>query len=289
MGKSDKKLVSIDWSGAGEDDEPATGIRVAYWTREDGFQLEGPARLRRAVKSWSRVELEEYLLETLAADAEPALVACDFGFGLPWGADREVFGVEGWRQTVDAVAKLYAQFGTARETAEQINRWERFAGHGPYRFDPDRSDFRFYLDHGVAYHRLTEMVVPQALSQWYLGSGATVGFSTITGLAMLSRLLSHRDREGLPFAIHPQEPDAVPGARHVLVESYPALIPLNSYTRTLSDRHTRDARKVLGWLYVMCTQRKLDEVTQVPLERLARLDPNAEKRVQFEGWIAGVL
>jgi len=88
--------------------------------------------------------------------------------------------------------RRYAAAGTARATAQAINNQPRFSGHGPFRFDADRNDFRFGLDHGVPYYRHTELVAPQAISQWYLGSGGNVGFHSITGMAAIDDLIKQR-------------------------------------------------------------------------------------------------
>src|SRR5262249_8092440 len=143
---------------------------------------------KRTVVSWSRRAFRAWLAEQLR-EKQPALVAMDFGFGLPWGSDQAVFGVIGWREMIDAIAERYEENGTARATAQAVNHEERFGGHGPYRFDDSRNDFRFYSDNGVAYYRLTELIAPQGISQWYLGSGGTVGFHTISGLSEIHHLV----------------------------------------------------------------------------------------------------
>jgi hypothetical protein len=48
---------------------------------------------------------------------------------------------------------------------------ETTLGDGPYRFNDSRTDFRFYTEHNIAYYRLVELLTPQAISEWYLGSG----------------------------------------------------------------------------------------------------------------------
>jgi hypothetical protein len=124
-----------------------------------------------------------------------------------------------------AVAEVYEQEGSARGAAESVNLRPELGGHGPYRFNHDRTDFRFYLDNGVGYYRLVEMAIPQAISQWYLGAGAAVGFSSITGMATLDHLLTLREHGKIDFRVWPQEGLVPEANKHTIVESYLAMYP----------------------------------------------------------------
>lgn len=160
------------------------------------------------------------------------------------------------------------EHGTARAVATQaVNARPEFGGHGPYRFDENRNDFRFYLDHGVRYYREVETFVPQALSPWYVGSGAAVGFSTITGMAAIGELLHARDRGDCDFRVWPFE-DAEDG-RSVLAEVYPAIWPHPGTGHSSNDE--RDASKIAEHLSVCATSNVL-------------LSTAAKE----EGWILGV-
>src|SRR5262249_12818066 len=114
----------------------------------------------------------------------------------------------------------------------------------PYRL-ADRADQRFNVSSGVPYYRLTELFIPEAKSQFYVGRGAQVGMSTITGLACLARLLDMRDDGLLAFGIWPFED--IP-ARHLVVEVYPALFP-KIPTEVLMNDHQRDAMRTVRWLH----------------------------------------
>jgi len=175
------RIVSVDWSGA-DNVMKRVDLRVAAFdAATNQLRIVNPPFGTRPRASWSRREFQTWIVHQLQ-DKTPTLVAMDFGFGLPWGSDKIVFGASGWHDMVRAIAERYAEKGTARETAKAINAEARFGGHGPYRFDrPDRNDFRFYSDKGVAYYRLTELIAPQAMSQWYCGSGAKVSFHTFSG------------------------------------------------------------------------------------------------------------
>lgn len=175
------RYISVDWSGAGTE-EQRYGLRVVEASHEnaEGIVVDPP---RSGATRWTRTECRRYLAEALHGGQPRCLVAMDFGFGYPWGADVSVFGSGGWEGMLGTLSSLYDEEGTARSVAQRINSSASFGGHGPYRFDDSRTDFRFYLDSGTPYYRLVEMAVPQAVSQWYLGSGGTVGFSTITGMA----------------------------------------------------------------------------------------------------------
>jgi hypothetical protein len=240
----------------------------------------------------------------------------DFGFGLPWGADRAVFGVTGWHEMLRKVAERYDENGIARETAKAVNAENRFDGHGPYRFDHSRNDFRFYLDTGVAYYRLAELVVPQASSQWNLckNKGA-VGFHSITGMAMLDQLIRLRTDKKIDFVVWPHESDRPDGKKHCLVECYPAICPMLSCPKCNTpypprssngpyevrrcascqqpgqwkDSHQEDAWKVLQRLLSKRDAGQLPQMFQIkehPFGRISGVD--FRKQIEFEGWIIGL-
>jgi hypothetical protein len=198
------RLISVDWSGAGSE-TGGVDLRVAIFdAATNEATIVDRTHRSRTVVSWSRQAFRTWIIEQLQ-DKRPALVAMDFGFGLPWASDQAVFGVAGWREMIHKIAEQYEQHRTARATAKAINNEERFGGHGPYRFNENRNDFRFYSDNGVAYYRLTELIAPQGISQWYLGSGGTVGFHTISGLAAINYLVQEREAGRLDFLVWPHE------------------------------------------------------------------------------------
>jgi hypothetical protein len=137
---------------------------------------------------------------------------------------------------------------TARAAAQAINALPAFGGHGPFRFDETRHDYRFYVQKGVPYYRLTELAAPQAISQWYLGSGGAVGFHTITGWSALNHLLDLREKGEVRFKVWPHETLTPEG--NTLIESYPGLCPtLDTYGPCHGDDE-EDAWKVLQFLVV---------------------------------------
>lgn len=285
------RIISIDWSGAGRDTS-GVDLRVAAFDAANGPEACIVDRRygERSVASWSRHALQQWLVGQLRHE-QPVLVAMDFGFGLPWGSDRAVFGVSGWRPMVRAIGERYAQCGTARSTATAINGLPRFQGHGPYRFDDTRSDFRFYADNDVAYFRLTELIAPQAISQWYLGSGGTVGFHTISGLAAIDQLIQLRERGEIDFTVWPHECLAPTGTRHVLAESYPAICErLVEYgaCRT-DDPHQRDAWRVIQMLLSHREHGRLPDLFQIKERPFGRIsDVDFKTQIQFEGHIIGI-
>lgn len=282
------RIISIDWSGAGSESE-GVDLRIAIFdSTTDECTIVNRRRGRQEFFSWSRVDCREWLLERLSEDV-PTLVAMDFGFGMPWGTDRAVFGIEGWRGMVGSIGEKYRQHGTARATAQAINCDDRFEGHGPYRFDESRSDFRFYLDNGVPYFRLTELITPQAISQWYLGSGGTVGFHTITGLAAIDHLLSLRDAGKLDFIVWPQETLSLNGKKHALVESYPSICPQLDDYGPCRDSHQKDAWKVLQQLVLARSDRTLAEKFTIEEQNCGRVNGvSFREQIQFEGFIFGL-
>lgn len=244
--------------------------------------------LQAGARSWSRNDAVVFLTRELRSDKPRTAVAFDFAFGLPWGSDREVFGVAGWRAMLRSLRDLYLEDGTARATAAAINNRQEFQGHGPYRFDESRADFRFYVRHAVAYYRLIELVMPQAISVWYMGSGATVGFHTITGLVCLATLFDHRDRGRVDFSVWPHEATRGPFHSHVLLEGYRAAFPACADFGPCRDPDERDAWRMLEWMRSMNAAGQLEDKLRLPVDLITKLVPGGVERVQFEGWILGV-
>jgi len=284
------RLISVDWSGAGKESD-GVALRVATYDKcTDQAVILDRQEADCTFVSWSRQSFRAWIAEQLRYE-QSALIALDFGFGLPWGADQAVFGVDGWRPLLNAVAKRYHASSKARATAEAINSEAHFSGHGPYRFDDSRNNYRFYADRRVAYYRQTELVAPQAISQWYLGSGGTVGFHTITGLAAMDWLIQQRDAGEFDFVVWPQESLEPDGSKHVFVESYPAICPIPSDFGPCrpNDGNQKDAWRVLQMLIASRAEGTLTDLFQIPEMPFGRCSgiPFVEQ-VQFEGWIFGL-
>ncbi|TWW11161.1 hypothetical protein E3A20_05200 [Planctomyces bekefii] len=280
-----ERIISIDWSGAGNEEERVP-LRVAVWDNDAGAcRIELPPA-NGIIRSWRRREVREYLRRVLQ-EQKRTLVGMDFGFGLPWRSDQQVFQTKGWRAMLQQVGQLYAHGGTARSTAQGINELQRFGGHGPYRFNECRTDFRFYLANNVAYYRITELAAPQAISQWYLGSGGTVGFHTISGLSALDWLIGLREQNQLKFAVWPFE--SVGDDVHVLVETYPAICPQCADYGPCQGDDERDAWKVLQTLVHHNQNGTLDAFFHIPEQHFGRTtDVAFSAQVGFEGWIFGL-
>lgn len=280
-----ERIISIDWSGAGEETD-LVGLRIAVWdhsTDQSYIRLPSPVSNRR---NWRRSECRAFLREALS-QPQRTLVALDFCLGLPCGSDRVVFGVNGWREMVRQIGQVYSSAKTARLAAQRINSWEKFKNHGPYRFDEHRNDFRFYIDQGIAYYRLTELAAPQAISPWYLGSGGTVGFHTISGLAAIDYLLREREQGRLEFFVWPFEP--VDSNRHAIVESYPALTPACVDGGQCKGGDEQDAWKVLQQLVVANKDRTIDRwfhPTACPFGRIENV--SFADQIAIEGFIFGL-
>jgi hypothetical protein len=283
-----ERYVSIDWSGASTEDRRGD-LRVVQATEDEpgGVVVAPPAR-RRGVRSWTRAECRAWLVEALREEMPRCIVAMDFGFGYPMGADRAMFEVSGWRAHVRSIAETYKRSGSARSAAQEINASPRFAGHGPYRFDENRTDRIFYQVHGVSYYRLVETAIPQAISQWYLGSGGTVGFHTITGLFTLDELIGLRQRGVVDFVVWPQEGITPTKDKHVLAESYPAIYPQTQDREESHDEHTRDAWRVLQWLLAEDEAGTLMNHFGIEALPFGRAEgASFQDQVRFEGWILG--
>ncbi len=283
-----ERIISIDWSGAGEESR-GVDLRIAQWDARTGATDIVDRQLgSRTVRSWSRAACRDWLEAQLRSDA-PALIACDFGFGYCWGADQAIFGVSGWHAMIQRIATLYRQHRTARATAQHINTLPQFEGHGPFRFNESRNDFRFYMQHGISYYRLCEMLAPQSISQWYLGAGGTVGFHSITGMAALHDLVLKRQRGDFEFEVWPQETLAPTGAKHVFAEVYPSLCPRLDDYGPCQDDHQRDAWKVLQMIKSARDEVRLSQLFDVAPLRCGRVEGVPfEKQLQFEGFILGL-
>jgi len=279
------RIISIDWSGKGRDEDPV-GMRIADCQGlADAGRIQPPPNAARR-RSWRRSECRTFLQNALSKD-ERTLVAMDFGFGLPWGSDQAIFGVKGWREMIRQIASLYAKVNKARKVAETINAFPQFNDHGPYRFNECRTDCRFYLDSGVAYYRLTELAAPQAMSQWYMGSGGTVAFSTITGLSAINHLIDLREKGRLKFAVWPME--LVSPGQHVLVESYPAICPPCIESNQWQGNDERDAWKVLRYLRSANMAGDIESWFELPVLPFGRINNVAcTDQIRFEGAIFGL-
>ena len=290
------RIFSVDWSGAGTETETETDgvdLRVAAFDAKPNRSIiMNRTYQNKEVASWSRKEFRSLLINQLC-DERPALVALDFGFGMPWGTDRVVFDAEGWHDMLFALSNIYSEYLRARPTAEAINNSSQFRGHGPYRFDDSRSDFRFYLDQGISYYRLTELLAPQAISQWYLGSGGTVGFHTMSGFHSLNMLLLLREMKMVDFEVWPHENLKPDGSRNVLVESYPAITPQLEEEEygpcRQGDSHQRDARRVLQMLVKAREAGTLGDFFDIREQQIGRVTGvDFWDQIRFEGYIFGL-
>lgn len=268
-----ERFIGIDWSGAATDEDGvALAIAVAEGTKKPRIvkRADGGRRTK-----WSRRAACDWLAHELAHGAPRTLVLVDAGFAFASGAAELLVGARSWSELASGFGALYRHHGTARAVAQHVNA--RFPDGAPFRFDDARNDLRWYAAHHVPYYRQTELLVPQTISEFYLGSGSAVGFHTITLLAALDAL---RNRS-VAFAVWPFE-DAAEG--HVLAECYPSLC------RSLApiahdDPDERDALAMCRWA------RGVDlapffELAEVPVGRDTR--KTWTQQIAEEGWILGV-
>jgi len=268
-----ERWVAVDWSGSGTDSKRASGLAVALWSAERS-ELEFAHPQPR-----SRQEMTGWLAGKLSPTEPPTLIGLDFGFGYPAPAASVVFGAKGWRDLTFRIAELLERHGTAREVAGFLNSVPSFNGHGPFRLE-NRNDHHFYVEHGVPYLRLTEQFAPQAISQWYLGPGAALGFSTITGLACVGRLIKLQENGATDFAVFPFESPTQ--ARHVVAEIYPALYP-SAGTKELRG-HRHDAEKSVRWLHQHYRHKDALRLPSIPGFEADVIRHQACE----EGWILGI-
>jgi hypothetical protein len=212
-------------------------------------------------------------------------VLLDFPFSFPYGTATAWGAGESWHDLVHFIASRYKvadRAKPARTVAECLN-----ADRGDaFRFDGDRCSKDWYLGHGVAYFRATELAVSEALSEFYAGAGAQVALGTLSGLNCLAGLFRKREPRETVFKVWPFEATSGEGSQHILAESYPALFPPADIDET---EHRRDARRmVLAARAALAdgTLRNWFQVPAVPFGRYAGV--SFEEQIRFEGWIAGV-
>jgi len=288
-----ERFIGIDWSGARSEDQPVA-LAIAEATTGGGPRLTTPPHGR--TRKWTRSAARALLGERLAPGMPRTLVAIDMAVGLPWGSDRALFGVVGWRAMVDAMAADHGLanelgvVGSARSTAERINA--RFPDGAPFRTDQTRNDGRFYRRHRVAYYRQVEALVPQAISPWYLGSGGKVGYHTISGMFTLAQLLARRDRGELDFTVWPHEGTTLADEGHAIVECYPAAMGAKASVVAADGVISGDERDALGivrWLLARSEQGVLGDAFVLPDLGFGRVDGVAcSEQLEFEGWILGI-
>lgn len=267
-----ERWVGIDWSGAATRSERVNLAVARGDSRELELELVHPPSAKR---KWTRNEALDFLFELLK-HPEPHLIGVDAAFGFPAGFARAWIGVEDWTAMVKEFGRLEREHGRARDVAAAING--QFEG-GPFRFNESRNDRRFYLAHDVAYFRQTDLLTPQCLSAFYMGSGAAVGFHTITFLACLSELIEARERREVDFQVWPFE-GGLRGV-HTFAEVYPALLEAPDGTGELSGDE-RDAMKIVHFL------REGHYVFEIQSFNMGRhLDFRLEEQIASEGWILG--
>jgi len=282
------RIISVDWSGGEKKTEAEhVSLRVAVWD-DAGSRVQLPPKAKSSRRKWSREECREWVRDQLAGERKKTLAVFDFGFGLPWGSDRVLFHVEGWRAMIAQFANLYARNKTARATAKAVNAEPSLRGYGPYRLTKDdRTERRFYLDNGIGYYRIAEVAIPQAISQWYLGAGPKVGYHSITGMPALHWLMMEREAGRATFQVWPQETMEPKG--NVVAESYPAICPKPRRWGNTQGGDERDAWKVLQYLVKANTDGGIGRLFAVPELPFGRVkDVPFFTQIQFEGFILGL-
>ncbi len=290
-----RRYVAIDWSGASTA-ESGVDLAVVEATASTGPSgLASPVVVspppERGRKKWSRQLCTEWLLDKLRPTEPRTLVLIDAGLAYPTGTIRALFGSDRWADLVRELGKRLANFKTARHVAKELNR--PFADGAPFRFDDTRADARWYARHGVPYYRQTELLVPQTISEFYLGSGAAVGFHTITVLATLDALTQRREDGDVAFDVWPQEVASPREGRHVIAECYPALCRSRSVAERVPapprlNEHEADAMVACEWARGLDGAGRLAalfELREIPVGRDTR--KTWREQVAEEGWILG--
>lgn len=286
--------ISVDWSGQGRDERTSRYIGVVERKSKGRWKLAKIPKPRKGQIHWSRRKLFEYVVDRFSLNPthRRILLMLDFGFGYPYGADREIFAANGWHSMITRLSDCYFRCDSdtpGRTAAQKTNA--RLPHSGPFRFE-DRK-FDFYTEHGIPYYRLTENFVPEAKSQFLLDPRirGIVGIHTITGLSWLSTLLQFRECHSvrLDFRVWPHEwrGGSVPKGCHVIAEGYPKIYPIVRHPRSSSlTDDQRDALRMLNWAYRCDKQGDLlNCLNEIGSKHLSE---KTQSRIKFEGWILGV-
>jgi hypothetical protein len=244
--------VGMDYSGAGEPDEPQTGIRV--------FRAHGNAVPEECFPQpgvgWSRAELYRWIRR--AADAGvPILIGIDHALSLPAG---------------------YA-------TRKRLHTWDGILRHARKNWPTDRMSVRAARDR-VPFppvsegYRLCDRWTASAKSLFHFDVPGSVAGSTAGGLAWMDHLRRHC-RDSVHF--WPFDGWLPEAGKSVIAEVYPSLWRRRFDAPAQLNPDQRDAWTVAAWLQWASQSGHLSRYWTPPLS-------DAQKeQARLEGWILGVV
>lgn len=281
-----ERIIVVDWSGGGAENKANSGLAMAVWSRAAGGPtIERPVQRRPSdARNWRRSQLVDWLGERLTQETPRTLILLDFPFSFPFGTGTAWGGSDLWHKFVRFIGERYggAERGApARALAIELGSEKTDAFRIKHRCATE-----WYLEHGVAYYRATELAVSQAISEFYGGQGAQVALGALSGIYSLDRLIRLRDEGKAAFAVWPFETWDGDSGGHVIAETYPALFPIVGGWK---NEHERDALRAAAAAQRAAEDGSLPqwfEVPEVPFGRYSGVE--LQRQIQFEGWIFGI-
>lgn len=250
------KYVGIDYSGAATPTTRSATLQIFMATQERGPQRICPSqRIRSRAKNWNRVELANWLLETLNDD-EPTLVAIDHGLSVP-GSYFDRYNISSWDEFLVDFARHWPTTRTD-STVEQFRQGNRRTGQS--------SELR-----------LTERWTAGAKSVFQFDVQGSVANSTHAGLPFMLEL--RRAHPRLHF--WPFDGWSPTDGVSVVAETFPSLFR-NRYPRDERTVDQQDAYSVCKWLSEADATDRFNQYFSPPLSARQR------SLVEREGWILGV-
>ena len=249
-----REHIGIDYSGAGEPDAAASGLRV-FHSVEGGEAVEERAGGPGGRARWSRRRLAEGLEERRRGPG-PVLVGIDHCFSFP-RAYLDARGLGTWDAFLDRFCRDHP---ADREAVA------RCVPPGAYARESERL-------------RLCEKWTSSAKSVYQFGMSGQVATSSHAGIPWLRRL-----RRDLGEAVHfwPFDGWTPPPGRHVVAEVYPSILR-NRFPRGGRNADQQDAYAVAEWL------RSRDEGGLLARYFEPGLTAGERRLAAVEGWILGVL
>ena len=281
------QFLAIDWSGAVG--ERQKGIAVAL------AGAEGPPRLIRADKVWSREDVLHYLARDLP---DNTLVGLDLGIALPFADQGAYF--PGWGDSPSAARPLWALIDGICQSDPHMAAtgfvdhpqakayFRRHGGREGALFGGGRGRFR------KTEQEQTKLGC-KPYSNFNLVGAAQVGKSSLTGMRML-----HQLRGQLP--VWPVDP--LPCTGSIIIEIYTAIAAIAA-GRTASRAKIRSYEELNAALSILGSPAvagsgKIDDHSSDALITAAWLKGNADKAALWspagltddiartEGWTFGV-
>jgi hypothetical protein len=251
------RVIGIDYSGA---EVPTAGLKAlqVYLAEDHASPVPVPPPAR---KYWTRRDVAEWLVETLADDA-PTLVGIDHGFSFP----LRYFQMHGLEHDWPAFLDDFQHHWPTDENIYVDFVRDGLDGNGAARMGHAR------------WRRLTEQRAGRAKSVFHFDVPGQVAKSTHAGLPWLRFI-----RQQLEGRVHfwPFEGWDIPARRSAIAEVYPSLWS-RSFANEGRTPDQHDAFSIAAWLS------RADRDGTLAALLKPDLTPSERLVAEIEGWILGV-